>query len=144
MKDEIKSALANLEPQLKKVSKLIQEAENEGMYSREDPEEVYLRNMFYKIGDQLDDARRYTRQVMAPVIEEGILQKRTSGRYYLPSGNYFTSGASIEYLYVDPSGDSRWIYSHVEHNGNDYYIVSTPDRSMEGLKVRVKKLPLWD
>lgn len=144
MKEQIKSALANLEPQLKRASKMIQDAENDGVYNNEDPEEMYLRGMFYRIGDYLDDARRFTRQVMAPVIEEAILHKGNDGRYYAGKHAYYTSGAAIEYLYINPSGDSRWIYSHVEHNGNDYYIVSAPDRSMDGIKVRVKKLPLWD
>lgn len=43
MKEKIQSALVNLEPQLKRVSKLIQDAENDGIYSSENPEEMYLR-----------------------------------------------------------------------------------------------------
>ncbi|MEK4106891.1 DUF5348 domain-containing protein [Paenibacillus sp. FSL R10-2791] len=144
MKEQIKSALANLEPQLKRVSNLIQDAENEGIYNSKDPEDQYLRGMFYKIADYLDDARRYTRQVIAPVIEEGILHKGKDGRYATGKKAYYTSGAAIEYLYVDPSDDSRWIYSHVEHNGNDYFIANTPNLPMERLKVRVKQLPMWD
>lgn len=143
MKGQIKAALLKLEPELKRVSKLITDAENDGIYSSEDPEEMYLRNMFYRIGDYLDDARRYIRQSSARVSSEGTISKRADGRY----GNdriYFTSGSSIEFLFIDPDGDDRWIYSSVEHNGEDYYIVAKPDLSLQGLWVRVKQLPMWD
>ncbi|MNO68958.1 hypothetical protein D3C76_598040 [compost metagenome] len=144
MKKVIQVELEKLEPQIKWVTNMINEAENEGGYNQGNPQEMYLRVMFYHIGSKLDEVRRYIRQVTAPVIEEGILHKGKDGRYAAGKHAYYTSGASIEYLYVDPSDDSRWIYSHVEHNGNDYYIANTPDLPMEGLKVRVKKLPLWD
>ncbi|WP_342422914.1 DUF5348 domain-containing protein [Paenibacillus sp. FSL E2-0178] len=144
MKDKIKAALENLEPQLKRVAKLIEEAENEGIYSREDPQEQYLWSMNNKIGEKLNDVRRLLGQINAPVTEEGVLQKRTSGRYYLPSGEYYTSGSSIEYLITDSWGDQVWVYSSVEHNGMDYYIVNNPKLSLEGLRVRVKRLPIWD
>ncbi|MFF2909978.1 DUF5348 domain-containing protein [Paenibacillus sp. NPDC057934] len=143
MKEQIKAALANLEPQLKRVSKLIHDAENDAIYSSEEPEELYLRNMFYRVGEDLDKARRYIRQVSARISSEGTISKLSDGRY----GNervYYTSGSSIEFLYSDPDGDDRWIYSSVEHNGVDYYIVVKPELSLNGLRVRVKDLPFWD
>ncbi|MEK3747887.1 DUF5348 domain-containing protein [Paenibacillus sp. FSL E2-8871] len=144
MKNLIQVELEKLEPRIKWVTNMINEAENEGVYNEGDPQEMYLRGMFYQISSKLDEVRRYIRQVTAPVIEEGILHKGKDGRYTTGKHAYYTSGASIEYLFEDSTGESRWVYSHVEHNGNDYYIVNTPDCSMEGLKVRVKKLLLWD
>lgn len=143
MKEKIQSALLKLEPELKRVAKLIEDAENKCIYG-DAPQEHYLRSMNNKIGDKLDNVRRLLRQVNAPVIEEGTLRKNASGRYELPSGDYFTSGSSIEYLRTYSDGGSLWIYSRVEHNGEDYYIVSSPDLPMAGLRVRVKKLPMWD
>lgn len=99
--------------------------------------------MFYQISSKLDEVRRYIRQVTAPLIEQGILHKGKDGRYTTGKHAYYTSGSSIEYLSEDSTGESRWVYSHVEHNG-DYFIVSDPKPSMEGLRVRVKKLPLWE
>ncbi|UQZ34578.1 hypothetical protein C2I18_14240 [Paenibacillus sp. PK3_47] len=143
MKEKIQSALANLEPQLKRATKLIEDAENEGIYG-ETPDEQYLRSMNHKIGDKLDDARRLLRQVNAPIIEEGVLWKNAAGRYELPSGDCFTSGSSIEFLHTYSDGEKVWVYSSVEHNGKDYYIVANPKLSMGGLRVRVKQLPMWD
>lgn len=144
MKDKIQSALLNLEPQLKRVVKMIEEAENEGVYG-ETPEEQYLRSMNRKIEDKLDDARRLLRQVNAPVIEEGMLRKNASGRYELPSGDYFTSGSSIEFLHTYSDGEEIWVYSSVEHNGEDYYITNLPKTPLAGLWVRVKQqLSIWD
>ncbi|MEK3868068.1 DUF5348 domain-containing protein [Paenibacillus sp. FSL H7-0716] len=143
MMDQIKSALANLEPQLKRVSKLIEEGENEGIYAREDPDAQYLRGMFNVISEDLNKARRYIRQISAPLVAEETIYKRPDGRYGSRT-SYFTSGQAIEYLYTDSWGDQVWVYSHIEHNGDDYYIVGNPKISLEGLRVRVKKLPLWD
>ncbi|KUP22383.1 DUF5348 domain-containing protein [Paenibacillus sp. DMB5] len=143
MKEKIKMALIKLEPELKRLAKLIEDAENEGVYG-DTPQEHYLRSMNNKIGSKLDDARRLLRQVNAPVIEEGTLRKNASGRYELPSGDYFTSGSSIEFLHSYSDGDQIWVYSSVEHNGEDYYITNIPDTPMAGLRVRVKQLPLWD
>lgn len=144
MKEKIQSALVNLEPQLKRVSKLIQDAENDGIYNSENPEEMYLRGMFYQIQGKLNDARRLIRFTVAPVLKEGVLHKRSDGRYGLQDGTYFTSGGSIEYLLTEPGGGARWVSSRVEHDGEDYCIVGRKGLSLQGLRVRVKEIPLWD
>ncbi|MNI72834.1 hypothetical protein D3C73_1287990 [compost metagenome] len=105
---------------------------------------MYLRVMFYQIQGKLDDARRMLRRVVAPVLKEGVLRKRPDGRYGLQDGTYFTSGGSIEYLLVEPGEDARWVSSQVEHDGEDYCIVGRKGLSLQGLRVRIKEIPLWD
>ncbi|KAA1180891.1 DUF5348 domain-containing protein [Paenibacillus sp. B2(2019)] len=105
---------------------------------------MYLRSMYYKIGDKLNDVRHIIRQVTSPVIEEGIVRKNSSVRYELPSGDYFTSGSTIEYFFTYSDGESRWIYSRIEHIGEDYYIVDNSNIQLEGLLVRVNQLPTWE
>ncbi|MEK3762650.1 DUF5348 domain-containing protein [Paenibacillus sp. FSL P4-0338] len=144
MKEKIQSALVNLEPQLKRVSKLIQDAENDGIYSSENPEEMYLRGMFYQIQGKLNDARRLIRFTVAPVLKEGVLHKRSDGRYGLQDGTYFSSSGYIEYLLTEPGEDARWVSSRIEHNGEDYFIVGRKELPLQGLRVRIKEIPLWD
>ncbi|AIQ59709.1 DUF5348 domain-containing protein [Paenibacillus borealis] len=143
MKDKIKAALIKLEPELKRVAKLIEEGENDGIYDREDPDAQYLRSMFNVISEDLSKTRRYIRQLSAPLVAEETIYKRPDGRYGSRT-SYYTSGAAIEYLFTDSWGDQVWVYSHIEHNGEDYYIVNNPKLSLEGLRVRVKRLPMWD
>lgn len=108
MKDQIQSELTKLLPQIELITKLAEEAEDDwtAHYNREDPNDLYLRSMFNSISDKLDDARRLMQQAVAPVVEEGMLQKRSDGRY----GNrkaYYTSGSAIEYLLQVPDADDR-------------------------------------
>lgn len=144
MKNLIQVELEKLEPRIKWVTNMINEAENEGVYNEGDPQEMYLRGMFYQIGNKLDDVRRIIRQVSAPVIEEGILHKNSCGRYEMPSGDYFTSGSNIEYFFTNSEGENRWIHSTIEHNGEDYCVVDNSSIQLEGLMVRVKELAMWD
>jgi hypothetical protein len=144
MKEIIKSGLENLLPQIKRLTKVIGEAEESGVYNTSDSEDMYMQSMFHQIGDKLDEVRRIMRQVNAPVTAEGTLRKNAIGRYELSNGDYLTTGSPIEYLHTYSDGESRWVYSRIEHNSEDYYIVINPKLPLAGLWVRVKKLPMWD
>lgn len=146
MKNQIQAELEKLLPQIKWVTNMIKEAE-EGWttyYDRTQPDDLYLRGMFYQIQDKLNDARRLIRFAVAPVLKEGILLKRPDGRYGLQDGTYFSSSGSIEYLHTEPGEDSRWVSSRIEHNGEDYCIIGRKELPLQGLLVRIKEIPLWD
>lgn len=145
MKDQIQAELTKLMPQLKRVTKMIQEAGEDwpAHYDRTNPEDMYLQDIFYVVGDKLGDVEQLLRVAAAPVAEEGILRKGKSGRYSL-NGSEFTSGQSIEYLDTGSDGDDpRWVYSRIEHDGTDYYIVRNPKLPLKGLRVRVKRISRW-
>lgn len=146
MKAQIQVELEKLLPQIKKVSDMISTAEEDWPthYDRTLPEDLYLRGMFYQIQDKLDAARRLARRTVAPVLKDGVLHKRSDGRFGLHDGTYFTSGESIEYLLTEPEEDARWVSSRIEHDGDDYCIVGRKGLSLQGLRVRIKEIPLWD
>ncbi|QWU17364.1 hypothetical protein SAMN04487895_104253 [Paenibacillus sophorae] len=146
MKDQIQAELQKLMPQFKRVTKMIQEAEDSwtAHYDRTNPDDMYLRDIFNVVGDKLGDVEQLLRVAAAPVAEEGILRKGKNGRYSL-NGSEFTTGQSIEYLDAGYDGyDPRWVYSRIEHNGTDYYIVRSPKLLLNGLKVRIKRISRWD
>jgi hypothetical protein len=140
MKDQIREELESLFPQIKKVSRMITDAEESWAthYDRNDPDDLYLRRMFYSIGDLLDDAGRLLTQTFADVVNEGSLYNQINGRYSLHERE-FTSGEQLEYLLSDDDGD-RWEPSRIGHNGEDYYLLADRNLPLEGLHVRVKQL----
>jgi hypothetical protein len=146
MKEQIKADLKKLLPQFKQLSEAIQntEASWTNHYNQDDPEDLYLRTIFYKISDKLDDVISLSNYVFATVVGEGILRKNSLGHYECGESHYYTSGSPIEFLYYDKDDDRyEWCSSTVEHDGNDYYIVGykdVKDVKMEGLKVRIKML----
>jgi hypothetical protein len=141
LKNQIGVELENLLPQIKKVTAYITEAEESWTdhYDRNDPEDLYLRGMFYRIGDMLDDAGRVMEQTFAEVSDEGFLYKQPNSRYAF-GGREFTSGEAIEYMASHYDGD-RWQFSRIGHNGEDYYLVADRNLPLEGLRVRVKYIP---
>ncbi|ASA21985.1 DUF5348 domain-containing protein [Paenibacillus donghaensis] len=146
MKSQIQVELEKLLPQIKRVTNMIKDAEEDwpAHFDRTNPDDLYLRIMFYQIQGKLDDVRRAIRSMVAPVLKEGVLFKRQNGRYELQDGTYFTSGESIEYLLEEPGEDSRWVSSRIEHNGEDYYLFGRMELPLQGLRVRIKDIPLWD
>lgn len=145
MKYEIKSEINKLLPQMKKLSNMIAKAEDDWLdfFEENDPEDMYLRTMFYRISKPLDEARRIALQVDSIVIAEGKLYRNRQGRYEISQGSYFTTGDSIEYLREDGEG-SVWVYTKVGHNGEDYYIMADPQLKLQGVMARKKHTPPWD
>lgn len=147
MKNEIKKELSNLLPQMRKINEMISKAEYSWTdhFDPNDPDDMYLRTMFYRISDKLDDVLLIAQRVGDEVLAEGNLIKNSAGRYQISSTDfYFTSGSSIEYLRQDEYGDgAEWISSRIEHNGEDYYIAADPKLKMSGITARIKRSH-WD
>lgn len=78
VKSQIREELEKLLPQIKKVTHMITDAEESWTthYDQNNPEDLYLRGMFYRIGDMLDDANRLLVQTFAEVVDEGVLVKQ--------------------------------------------------------------------
>lgn len=140
MKVEIQSELSRLLPQMKRVVKMMEEVEEDWPehFERLDPDDQFQRHMFYFITENLKNAQRTIEIIKAPVVSRGKLYKNSSGRYEYEKGNYFTSGCPIEFLNEEEGRDPSWIYSRVEHNGEDYYIIGYPEVRMNGLHVRIR------
>ncbi|WP_431090835.1 DUF5348 domain-containing protein [Paenibacillus sp. 8b26] len=116
IKNQIHMELENLLSRIEKITSMIVQAEESwtSHYDRNDPEDMYLRGMFYRIGDMLDDANRLLVQTFAEVVDEGVLIKQSNGRYSF-HGRELTSGEPIEYLVQNDDGD-RWALSRIGHN----------------------------
>nr|WP_226887803.1 DUF5348 domain-containing protein [Paenibacillus polymyxa] len=127
---------------MQRVSQMIVTAEENwtAHYNRGNPDDQYLRGMFCRVGNLLDDAKRLLDQTFAEVVDEGVLTKNMGGRYAL-HGREFTSGQTLEYLDQNDNG-VRWKLSRIEHNGHDYYLVADRNLPLKGLHVRVKYIPL--
>jgi hypothetical protein len=141
-REEVTAKLREITPNMRRICSLIEEIDYNWTehYSKDKAEDMYQRTINMNIKSQLEDIRKLILQANAPVKDKGRLFKNSAGRYELPSGNYFTSGGSLEFLLVDPKGSwpDEWIRSSVEHNGEDYYLTEAKELPMEGLLVRVK------
>ncbi|MGO4953083.1 DUF5348 domain-containing protein [Paenibacillus peoriae] len=142
MKNQIREKLENLLPQIKKVTHMITDAEESWTdhYDRNDPDDLYLRRMFYSIGDVLDDAGQLIKRTTTQAGHEGVLYKRPDSRYGL-GDMYFTTGQSVEFYRTDPDDGDRWEPSRIDHDGHDYYLAVDRNLPLEGLRVRIKYIP---
>lgn len=139
--EQLQKDLQALLPTLKRVTKQLRESEDKWRPQWMNADSNYLRDSWNQIEDHLSKAAFDIFRISSPIGEEGILTKNSSGRYQLPSGEYFTSGSGIEVL-IDKSEDKEdhyWAYSRIEHNGNDYYLTKFPEYPLLGMCARVRE-----
>lgn len=109
------------------------------LYNRNNPDEAFMRSQYYDIADKLNDIEQQLSYLNKPVSEEGVLRHNNAGRYELPSGEYFTSGSGCEIL-VEEDEESYWVYTSIEHNGEDYYATALGrDVSISGMVARIRR-----
>lgn len=140
-KERMVKELVQLESTLKRITEGLQKIEDSWPehFNESDPEDMYLRNSFYRIEDKLSDVRRMLQGIGAEVVAQGRLYHNSAKRYEIEGTDYyFTSGSSVEVLY-----DGAWVSSDVEHDGDDYYLTRLKGVSMKGLMARAKKYPYW-
>jgi Domain of unknown function (DUF5348) len=102
-----------------------------------DPDELFLRNQCRSIVDRLNDINNELEYLSKPVIEQGVLRKKSNGRYCISEGYEFTSGSSIEVLIYDDFYEcEEWVLTRVEHTNGDYYLYDLPNVKMAGLRAR--------
>jgi hypothetical protein len=140
-KYQIQAELEELLPRMQHVFKQIKDMEDEwsNHYDRNDPDDQYLRGMFYKAGDLMDDAARVLTQAFAEVRDEGHAHLQSNGRYEL-NGTELFSGSSIEFLAIN-NDPPRWVATHIEHYDGDYRLVNYREVPLDGLHVRIKRIP---
>lgn len=100
-------------------------------------EECFQSLIALSIVGYLDEIKYILDWIDKPVKAKGYLVQNSTGRYEIGGTDYyFTSGYPLEVFLEE---DNRWYKSHVEHDGEDYYIVclgrNTP---IEGLLVRTR------
>ncbi|WP_010676340.1 DUF5348 domain-containing protein [Bacillus timonensis] len=127
--NEIKRSIKNLENSNGYLS-------DEFEYNCNDAEEKYMYNISRSIVDRLDAVQTLLNWIEKPVIAIGRLTSNQNKRYEV-GGKELTSGHPIDVW--DDEWD-EWVYSRVEHNGHDYYIVSFGrDEKIEGMSVRLRQ-----
>ncbi|MFD2658517.1 DUF5348 domain-containing protein [Gracilibacillus thailandensis] len=110
-------------------------------FDSNNPDDYFMRNEIRSISDKLDDIHRKLNYLSKPISDQGYIRRNSSGRYELPSGDYFTSGSACEILYTDDiDNEQYWIYTRIEHNGEDYFATALGrDISINGMMVRVRR-----
>lgn len=91
------------------------------------------------VNDRLYSSAILLNKVDKEIIADGILTKKKNGRYEI-NNIELSSGCNIEFIKKDEDGLEYYYPSRIEHNGEDYYILSLgKDVKIEGLKVRIRK-----
>lgn len=97
---------------------------------------------------QFDEAGwRLDRMLFSDIIAQGTLSKNSSGRFEIEgTDHYFTCGSSCEaYLPYDEYYEDEenklmtWVPTSIEATNGEYYFTASPNISMDGILVRIKK-----
>ena len=106
----------------------------------EDSEQLFLSQELREILEKLSTANHRLKYLSRPVRKTSRLHKNRSGRYETADGHYYTSGQGIEALVPEGYPEVMcWVWTRVEHDGKDYYLVGHHDVCMDGLTVRVRE-----
>lgn len=137
---ELKLALKVLEEIENSISKLEDRygsLPDEFEYNYDNPEEKYQHDTVSTIVSKLVDVQRQIKWMNKLVISEGVLVKNNNNRYEIQGTEIeFSSGSPLD---VWNNEWNQWETSRIEHNGEDYYIVSLgKNKPISGLKVRKK------
>lgn len=104
-----------------------------------DGEQLFLLEEMQAMMKNLDDVRKRLEYLSCPVRKVSRLHRNGSGRYETDRGHYYTSGSPIEALVQDGYRDvPYWVWTYVEHNCRDYYLVGYGDLNIGDLTVRVR------
>lgn len=107
-------------------------------YDHEDLEERFLRDEVCKIVENLENAKDKISYLNKSVVTQGFLSLNDQKRYEFPNGEYLASGSVCELL-VTEKYDQYWVYTSIEHNGDDYYsTVLGKDVSINGMMARIR------
>lgn len=146
--NEIMSELTELNIRLKQIMKDTHYDEYEDLSELEldktDAEQLFLHDELRQLMSKIADISHTLSYLRSPVKHEGILSKKSNGRYEF-DGIELTSGCGIEFLATDEwHCDENWVpvpywcYGTLEHNGSDYYIQGANLETLEGVRVRIR------
>ena len=103
-------------------------------------QQLFLQTELREIMEKLSDVAGRIAYLSRPVKETSCLHKNRSGRYETKGGHYYTSGSGIEALIKDDYQEvPYWVWTSVEHDGKDYYLVGHKNIRLDGLTVRVRE-----
>ncbi|MBG9730781.1 hypothetical protein ABD87_14895 [Lysinibacillus sphaericus] len=109
------------------------------IYDSNDIDEKFLRDQFYFLSNKLEDVHGKIDYFSKSIVGQGFLKLNDSKRYALPSGDYLNSGSVCELLYTDNENEQYWVYTSIEHSGNDYYATALgKDHSINGMMARIR------
>lgn len=105
-----------------------------------DGEQLFLQTELREIMEKLSDVAGRIEYLSRPVRETSRLHKNRNGRYETESGHCYTGGSGIEALVKDNFQEvPYWVWTSVEHDGKDYYLIGYKNVQMDGLTVRVRE-----
>ena len=130
--NEILAQLLDLKSKIEKVLRSVDfDSSNIILENENDPNELFIREKCKSILNRLDDINSELEYLVRPIIEEGVLYKKSNGRYAISDNYEFTSGSPVE-VFVD----GEWILTRVEHTDGDYYFYDLKNIPMAGARVR--------
>ena len=138
--DDCKAEFNKVKREIERLLKRFGDDADNLVINREDLDEVFMRDQYQELSYKLNDVLDRLNYLSKPVVEQGHVQRNEQGRYELPSGTYLMSGSTCEILYYsrDTEEDS-WIYTTIEHNGDDYYATSLgKSHPLQGMMVRIR------
>ncbi|MEN0661423.1 MAG: DUF5348 domain-containing protein [Caldibacillus thermoamylovorans] len=137
--NEATEEMQKLNNEIKRLLKSFGGYEGEQLaYNPDNLDDDFIRSQYLSILYKLNDIQRRIEYLSMPVTEQGIIKHNSLGRYELPSGFYFTSGSVCEILKEDHD-DKYWVYTSIEHNGEDYYATALGKNvSIDGKTVRIR------
>ncbi len=120
-------------------------SESDGLNSveadRNDPEQKFLLDEMWRVMKNLTDVLYTIEYLSKPFEEVSTLHMNSRGRYETEDETELTCGCSLEALIYDDFDDSRyWARTRIEHDGKRYYLYGYKKTSLDGLKVRFRKL----
>lgn len=135
LNNEIKSILIE--------SEFVQYEDLSGLDFEKNAEHVLLKDELRSAFGHLDNFRRTINYLNRDVIEQGTLELNSGGRYEIAeTGKEYSCGSTIEFLYDDEFDEqSKWCVSRIEATDGRYYIVGFKSLQLEGLSVRVRRIP---
>ena len=110
------------------------------MVDYKDAEQLFMKEGLQIIMDKLAEAQNQIKYLSCLVKEISRLHRNKFGRYETEQGHYYCCGSRIEALVPDSDmGVLRWVWTSVEHDHEDYFLVGYDDVPLDNLTVRVRK-----
>ncbi len=109
-------------------------------FDSSDIEDRFLRDSLEMSMERLEQLHEDLHDWSLPVHGEYRLERFPEGRYGYDDAEGFhhvlTCGMPVEAKLIDREGESYWIRTRIEHNGEDYILWSHPSIPLKGLTIR--------
>ncbi len=106
----------------------------------DDPQERFLQEALNDLLAPFESLHEALVYLKRPTHGTYPLKRLANGRYgYVDQHGIcqtFTCGSPVEALITDENGQTRWVRSRFEHNGQDYFLWQYDTIALDGLMVR--------